>query len=175
VNLVSSPGHATDFSGLNNAAWGFTIDTANQAIRMVLSGMFDRFPNLTIIVGNLGEGLPFLLDRLDDALKRPGNRPIAFKQTFCDHFYVTEERHFLDAGVAVFNHANGDRPRAFLGGLAVHRQRVRDGVDGNGALIRGGQAEVIQRECPALVEDVEAAGTTRIFGGEARGSISTNE
>ncbi len=81
--------YITDFPALSRAAWGFTIDTANQAMRMVLSGVFDRFPNLTFVVGHLGEGLPFLLDRMDEALKREGNKPIEFKKTFCSHFYVT--------------------------------------------------------------------------------------
>jgi predicted TIM-barrel fold metal-dependent hydrolase len=75
---------------------------------MVLTGMFDRFPNLKIIVGHLGEGLCFPLDRLDEALKLPDNRPMASKQPFCDHFYITRRAAFFDASVAVFDHANGD-------------------------------------------------------------------
>ncbi|HEX5139559.1 MAG TPA: amidohydrolase family protein [Dehalococcoidia bacterium] len=82
------------FPWLTSAAWGYTIDTANQAMRMVLSGMFDRFPNLKIILGHLGEGLPFLLDRMDEAFKREGSRPMEFKKTFCDHFYVTTSGFF---------------------------------------------------------------------------------
>src|SRR5690606_2808310 len=57
-----------EFPTLASAAWGYTIDTANQAMRLILSGLFERFPNLKIIVGHLGEGLPFLLDRMDEAL-----------------------------------------------------------------------------------------------------------
>ena len=78
---------------LTSAAWGYTIDTANQAMRLILSGLFDRYPDLKVILGHLGEGLPFLLDRMDEALNR-GARPVAFKQTFCDHFYVTTSGFF---------------------------------------------------------------------------------
>ena len=82
------------FPQLASAAWGFTIDTANQAMRLILSGLFDSFPDLKIIIGHLGEGLPFLLDRMDEALNRPGNDRIEFKKTFCDHFYVTTSGFF---------------------------------------------------------------------------------
>ena len=86
--------YLADFPGLMTAAWGFTIDTANQAMRMVLSGVFERFPDLNVIVGHLGEGLPFLLDRMDESLKRDGRTPIEFKRTFCEHFYVTTSGFF---------------------------------------------------------------------------------
>ena len=82
-----------DFPWLNSAAWGYTIDTANQAMRMILSGLFEEYPKLTLILGHLGEGLPFLLDRMDEALNR-GPKAIEFKKTFCDHFYVTTSGFF---------------------------------------------------------------------------------
>jgi len=83
-----------DFPWLNTAAWGYTIDTATQAVRMVLSGLFEAYPRLQIIVGHLGEGLPFLVDRVDEALSRPGNKPIRFKEIFCSHFHVTTSGFF---------------------------------------------------------------------------------
>src|SRR3954463_5362145 len=61
------------FPGLLTAAWGFTVETATQGIRMVLSGVFEACPKLKIILGHLGESLPFSLWRIDMALQRPGN------------------------------------------------------------------------------------------------------
>jgi 2,3-dihydroxybenzoate decarboxylase len=61
---------------------------------MILSGLFDAYPNLKIIIGHMGESIPFLVDRIDEALKRPGNKPIEFKQTFCQNFYITTSGHF---------------------------------------------------------------------------------
>jgi 2,3-dihydroxybenzoate decarboxylase len=84
----------SDFPWLTSAAWGYTIDTANQAMRMILSGLFEEFPGLKIILGHLGEGLPFLLDRMDEAFKREGSKPMEFKKTFCEHFYVTTSGFF---------------------------------------------------------------------------------
>lgn len=83
-----------DFPSLNSAAWGFTIDTANQVVRMILSGLFEACPRLKIIIGHMGEGLPFLVDRIDESLNRPGGKPIAFKQIFSEHFWVTTSGHF---------------------------------------------------------------------------------
>ncbi|HEY1297312.1 MAG TPA: amidohydrolase family protein [Chloroflexota bacterium] len=86
--------YLADFPGLASAAWGFTIDTANQVVRMILSGLFDAYPNLKIIVGHMGEGIPFLVDRIDESLNRPGGKPIAFKQIFSEHFWITTSGHF---------------------------------------------------------------------------------
>src|ERR1700740_804327 len=44
--------------GILRAGWGFTVETATQGIRLVLSGVFDAYPRLKIIFGHLGEGLP---------------------------------------------------------------------------------------------------------------------
>jgi predicted TIM-barrel fold metal-dependent hydrolase len=46
------------------AGWGWHIETAVHLLRMVLGGVFDRYPKLQIVVGHLGEGIPFMLPRL---------------------------------------------------------------------------------------------------------------
>lgn len=51
--------------GLEGAIFGFAVDTALHMLRLVVSGVFDRFPELSIVVGHLGESLPFWLYRLD--------------------------------------------------------------------------------------------------------------
>jgi len=86
--------YAQDFPSILNAGWGFTVETATQGIRLVLSGVFDAYPGLKIILGHLGETLPFLLWRIDHAMSRPGNKPVAFRDTFCEHFYVTTSGFF---------------------------------------------------------------------------------
>ncbi|MFN0074151.1 MAG: amidohydrolase family protein [Chloroflexota bacterium] len=86
--------YVKDFPQLNTAGWGFTVETATQGIRMVLSGVFDAYPRLKIILGHLGEGLPFSLWRIDQALSRKGNMPMAFKDAFCEHFWITTSGNF---------------------------------------------------------------------------------
>jgi predicted TIM-barrel fold metal-dependent hydrolase len=53
--------------GILSAAWGFTVETATQGLRFVLSGVFDAHPGLKVILGHMGEGLPFLLWRISHA------------------------------------------------------------------------------------------------------------
>lgn len=50
---------------LATAAWGWHIETAVHLIRMIVGGVFDQFPKLQVAVGHLGEGIPFMLPRLN--------------------------------------------------------------------------------------------------------------
>jgi len=52
-------------SGLDGAIYGFAVETGLHALRLVTQGVFDQFPKLTLILGHLGEALPFWLSRLD--------------------------------------------------------------------------------------------------------------
>ncbi len=54
------------YEELARAGWGFAVDTSCHFLRLVLAGVFDAYPRLKIILGHLGEGLPFAMHRLDD-------------------------------------------------------------------------------------------------------------
>ncbi len=86
--------YLADFPGLASAGWGYTVETATEGIRLILSGMFDAYPDLKIILGHMGEALPFALWRINNSLSRPGNKRIAFRDQFCRHFYVTTSGFF---------------------------------------------------------------------------------
>jgi 2,3-dihydroxybenzoate decarboxylase len=83
-----------EYPGLLTAAWGFTVEAATQGIRMVLSGVFDTYPGLKMILGHLGESLPFSAWRIDMALQRPGNTRTPFRDTFRNHFWITTSGNF---------------------------------------------------------------------------------
>jgi predicted TIM-barrel fold metal-dependent hydrolase len=53
---------------LSTAAWGWHIETATHVLRLILSGAFDRYPKLQLVVGHMGEGLAFMMPRIDLAL-----------------------------------------------------------------------------------------------------------
>jgi predicted TIM-barrel fold metal-dependent hydrolase len=76
------------------AGWGFAMETATLAIRMVLSGVFDAYPNLKFILGHLGEGLPFMSWRIDMTLARDGAHARGFREKFIRHFYITTSGFF---------------------------------------------------------------------------------
>jgi len=50
---------------LENATWGYAVETGTHAMRLILSGVFDRFPRLKIVLGHMGEFIPFNLWRMD--------------------------------------------------------------------------------------------------------------
>lgn len=83
-----------DFPAFSRPAWGYTVENGTQAIRLVLSGIFERHPNLKIILGHFGETIPFLLWRIDQALKRPGQQSVSFRDVFCRNFWLTTSGFF---------------------------------------------------------------------------------
>ncbi len=50
---------------LAGPGWGWHIETAVHVLRIVLGGAFDKYPELQLVTGHMGEGLPFMLSRLD--------------------------------------------------------------------------------------------------------------
>src|SRR5436190_17547331 len=82
------------FPQLLTAAWGYTVETATHGIRMILSGAFEKYPRLKIILGHLGESLPFSAWRINMALSRGADKPSTFRDTFCEHFWITTSGNF---------------------------------------------------------------------------------
>jgi len=63
---------------MDGALWGYGIETSTHALRLIFSGLFDRFPGLTIVLGHMGEGIPFWLWRIDymhAAMSRTSDMP----------------------------------------------------------------------------------------------------
>ncbi len=87
-------GFSPAVSGMFAAAgWGWHIETGVHLIRMILGGVFDRYPKLQVVVGHLGEGVPFMLPRLNRNLPTRMTklaRPLAA--------YLRENVHYTFAG-----------------------------------------------------------------------------
>jgi predicted TIM-barrel fold metal-dependent hydrolase len=89
---------------MSTAAWGWHVDTGLHAVRMILRGVFDRFPNLQVIIGHMGEAIPFMLGRLEerfdgigesiDGFEPPFKRPI--REYFKDNFHISTSGMFHD-------------------------------------------------------------------------------
>jgi 2,3-dihydroxybenzoate decarboxylase len=88
-------GYVETHPGLLRAGWGFTVETATQGIRFVLSGVFDAHPGLKIILGHMGEGLPFYLWRISYGLRQSMSEK-TFREVFCEHFWITTSGFFSD-------------------------------------------------------------------------------
>jgi 5-carboxyvanillate decarboxylase len=84
--------------GLDGAIYGFAVETGLHTLRIIVSGVFDRFPGLRIILGHLGEALPYWLFRIDfmhramvaanryPAVKKLNRKPSEY---FKENIYVT--------------------------------------------------------------------------------------
>src|SRR5215467_2961003 len=51
--------------GIEGAMWGYGVETGTHVMRLIVSGVFDRFPDLKIVIGHMGEAIPFWLWRID--------------------------------------------------------------------------------------------------------------
>jgi len=75
---VAQPSVLSGYKVLMRPMWGWGFETGSHALRLVISGHFDRFPRSRLILGHLGETLPFLLWRFDSRAKFHGlklNKP----------------------------------------------------------------------------------------------------
>ena len=93
---------------LEGSLWGFQTDTALHALRMIVTGVFDEFPRLRIILGHLGEGLPFWLDRIDRLFVRGRSATNAYPSWVCkrrpseyflENFWLSSAGHNWDPAV----------------------------------------------------------------------------
>jgi 2,3-dihydroxybenzoate decarboxylase len=81
--------------GLYFAGWGFTVETATHGLRLIMGGVFDHFPKLKIVLGHMGEGLPYWLQRLDNRyslqveIGAVPKMPRLPSEYFKDHFLIT--------------------------------------------------------------------------------------
>lgn len=134
TNLLSRPGY------------GWHIETAIHVVRLILGGVFDRYPNLQLIIGHMGETLPSMLQRMDRSLAQPLTklqRPVSaylrenLYYTFSGFNYTPVFLNLLlEVGVdrimfsADYPYSSMENARNFLDGLPVStadRERIAHG------------------------------------------------
>jgi gamma-resorcylate decarboxylase len=82
---------------LLSGAWGFAAETSLHALRLMGSGLFDEYPKLKVILGHLGEGLPFSIWRVDHRISkggRPSNAKLPMAHYLRENFYITTSGNF---------------------------------------------------------------------------------
>jgi predicted TIM-barrel fold metal-dependent hydrolase len=85
--------------------WAFHAETAVHALRLIASGLFDAHPRLAIVLGHLGEGLPFYLWRIDNRnmWMKASHKYAARKRVadyFCANFHITTSGHYSTPALA---------------------------------------------------------------------------
>ncbi len=81
---------------LMGPTWGWTVETGTHALRLIVSGLFDRLPRLKIILGHMGEALPFMLWRFDSRWEI-GKHSIKLEKSLSQ--YIRENVVITTAGV----------------------------------------------------------------------------
>lgn len=80
---------------LSTAGWGWHVETGMHCLRLIATGLFDRYPRLQLIIGHMGEDLPYSIARASAVLSRSRHkpqRPIA--DYFHQHFHITTSGYF---------------------------------------------------------------------------------
>ncbi len=102
---------------LEGSMWGFQTETAVCALRMIVAGIFDRFPKLRVVLGHLGEGLPFWLDRMDRIYSRGKNATDAYpfwtakrlpSEYFLENIWMSSSGHNWDPAVRFVEEVAGE-------------------------------------------------------------------
>jgi gamma-resorcylate decarboxylase len=89
---------------LLGSTWGFGVETATHALRLIMSGLFDAYPNVNLVLGHLGECLPYAVHRLDHRLKfqKPqmrGRQKNSVSYYLKNNFFVTTSGFFSNSAL----------------------------------------------------------------------------
>ena len=88
---------------LGGPGYGWHQEIALHCLRLIVSGTFDRFPRLQIVVGHMGEGLPFWYWRVGEDLDRIAStrlhKPV--QRYFRDNLWITTSAFFRDELLAL--------------------------------------------------------------------------
>lgn len=74
---------------MGSSGWNWHSDVGLHVLRLFAAGLFDRLPRLKIIIGHMGEMLPFMLGRISMLSPRWGNPQRNFRQVWDDNIYIT--------------------------------------------------------------------------------------
>lgn len=97
---IERQGHNDEYQDyiFSGSGYGWHQEVLTQCLRLIMTGVFDRFPRLQMIVGHMGEGLPFYYERivgdLGDATEGSLNKPLG--QYFNDNFWYTTSAFFQE-------------------------------------------------------------------------------
>ena len=120
---------------LATAGWGWHSETAIHSLRLILAGVFDRLPNLQIIIGHMGEMIPFMLARINDRLT-PAAKYLqrTVPEYFLQNFHITTSGFFTDPPLLLtmqimgadriifsvdYPYSTNEQGRAFLDNAAI--------------------------------------------------------
>ncbi len=131
---------------LSGPGWGWHVDTGMHTLRLVLAGVFDRFPGLRLIIGHMGEAIPFNLARAESVMARPAaDLQRRITDYFLENIFITTSGYFtvppllcavmvLGADRIIFSvdypYADNQEARAFFDAMplsSVDKEKIAHG------------------------------------------------
>jgi predicted TIM-barrel fold metal-dependent hydrolase len=119
---------------LATAGWGWHVETGLHSLRLILSGVFDQFPGLNLIIGHMGEALPFMLARSSHNLTAVSGLKRPVEDYFLENFHITTSGMFayppllclllvVGADRVIFSvdypYSTNEEARAFIDGAPI--------------------------------------------------------
>lgn len=87
-------------AGFASAGFGFGVDTMKTTIRLILGGIFDRYPNLKMILGHMAEFYPYIIDRMDNRFNTmKAMDPIHKKQHDFEYYFKKRNIFMTTSGI----------------------------------------------------------------------------
>ena len=121
ANGVDTPHVLSDHPVLTGPMWSWGCDTAAHTLRLIFGGVFDEFPDAKLLLGHMGEGLPFVLWRLDS------------RWAFHDHHGIDLARgnpsEYLRHNLYITTSGVCDAPPLLCSILALGADRILFGTD----------------------------------------------
>ena len=147
---ATQPAVLSGYKVLMRPMWGWGFETGSHALRLVVSGHFDRFPRSKLMLGHLGETLPFLLWRFDSRaefhglkLKKPPSEYIR------ENIYVTTSGMCSAEPLDLQPQCARQRPRHVRRRLSVRAHRRGGALHGHGRHRREGARGRLLEQCGA--------------------------
>lgn len=137
---------------LSIAGWGWHAETGLHLLRLVVSGVFDRLPKLRVIVGHMGEGVPYALARSSAVLSGAAKLQRSVADTIREQVWVTTSGYFTKPPLVCAQEVLGadrvmfsiDYPFSPMTRGAAYLEALQMG-EAEGAAFRGGIAESVLR------------------------------
>ncbi len=82
---------------LSIAGWGWHAETGLHTLRLIVAGLFDRLPELQVIIGHMGEGLPYALARTSGILSGPAHLRQNVADYFRSNIHITTSGYFTQS------------------------------------------------------------------------------
>ena len=79
---------------LSIAGWGWHAETGLHTLRLIVSGLFDKVPGLQLVIGHMGEGLPYALARSSGILSGPARLRQTVAEYFKTNIHLTTSGYF---------------------------------------------------------------------------------